>query len=269
MGHIACDEEKAIFLATVCSQTYAQYADPGGSFVLPQGYALRHVIYAASINAEWERFGFILESPEEILIAFRGTSSTSDWISDAIALQVRCPFLAKRTLTHRGFTAIYETARNEIRSALAGLPAEKAVTVTGHSLGAALATLCAADVAANSACSSPRLFTFGSPRVGDPAFADTVARLIPDSFRFANLFDIVTYAPPAVLQLPKSDIRYEYRHVPVLCSLAFQNGSFGLNHVIGRYYAELAKRNPRYALALQAENPGLCPEAGENTAATA
>jgi predicted lipase len=46
--------------------------------------------------------------------------------------------------------------------------------VTGHSLGAAIATLTAAHLLAdfNVNPASVSLYTFGSPRVGDRAFAD-------------------------------------------------------------------------------------------------
>ncbi len=43
--------------------------------------------------------------------------------------------------------------------------------IAGHSLGGALATLCAVDVRARLAAPDVRLFTFGSPRVGNAVFA--------------------------------------------------------------------------------------------------
>ncbi|GJM71723.1 hypothetical protein HMSSN036_39390 [Paenibacillus macerans] len=78
---------RGLFLAAVCSQTYAQFSNEDGSFVLPPGYSLFDTIEAKSFIGVWERFGFILQSPEEIVIAFRGTSSTTNWIADAIASQ--------------------------------------------------------------------------------------------------------------------------------------------------------------------------------------
>lgn len=58
-------------------------------------------------------------------------------------------------MTHRGFTDIYASARDAILSLLGTLSPEKTLYVTGHSLGGALATLCALDVAANSAFTTP------------------------------------------------------------------------------------------------------------------
>ncbi len=72
---------------------------------------------------------------------------------------------------------------------------QRSVWFTGHSLGAALATL-----AAHRYGSAAGLYTFGSPRVGDRAFAKSFR---VNSYRFVNNDDVVTKVP-----LPGS-----YRHV--------------------------------------------------------
>ncbi|MCL6457830.1 MAG: lipase family protein [Gorillibacterium sp.] len=252
-------EERAIFLAAICGQTYAQFTNTDGSFVVPLNYSICQTIQAKSISNVWERFGFIIESPQEIIIAFRGTSSTTDWISDIIASQKRFKYIKEGCLTHRGFTDIYASARSGIISALTSLSPDKALYITGHSLGAALATLCAIDIAANTTFSSPNLFTFGSPRVGDPAFKKVFTKYVQNSYRIANPFDIVTHAPPSIYKLPKREKKYYYSHVQALSSLSFQNGSFSLNHIIGSYFAELSHLEPRFTQRLRSTNPGFCP----------
>lgn len=136
-------EERAIFLAAVCGQTYAQFENEDGSFVMPRGFTNIHTIRGKSFGDVWERFGFMLESPQEIIVAFRGTSSAPNWVSDIIASQMRFKYIKEHVLTHRGFTNIYASARGGILSTLAELGADKTLYITGHSLGAALATLCA------------------------------------------------------------------------------------------------------------------------------
>jgi hypothetical protein len=78
------------------------------------------------------------------------------------------------------------------------------VMVTGHSLGGALATLFAADLAARirSGSSSVRarvahisMVNFGSPRVGNAAFCDAYASLVRDSVRVVNGSDAVPTLP--------------------------------------------------------------------------
>lgn len=257
-------EQWAIFLAAVCGQTYVQFTSADGSFVVPSPYTVQHIIRAKSITNVWETFGFILESTDEIIVAFRGTVTTTNWISDAMASQKKFRYISDNCFTHRGFTAIYSSAREELIRALGKLPPEKSLYVTGHSLGAALATLCAVDTAANTAFRSPFLYTYGSPRVGDPDFAKACAAYVPNSWRFANVFDVVTLAPPTVYKLPRRDKRYYYSHVRTLSQLSFQNGGVGDNHVIGSYYAELSKLDPEFARRLNLAYPGFCPVADSN-----
>jgi len=252
-------EQRAIFLAAVCGQTYAQFTNMDGSFVVPLNYSVIDTIEAKSITRVWERFGFILASPQEIIIAFRGTSSTTNWISDAIASQRNFKYIKEDCLTHRGFTDIYSSARGQIFSALGRLSPDMTLYITGHSLGAALATLCAIDIAANTAFVSPSLFTYGSPRVGDPAFSKAFTKYVRSSWRTANLLDVVTHTPPSIYKLPRREKKYYYSHVQTSSPLPFQNGSVGANHVIGSYFAELSKLQPQYTKQLCSTNPGFCP----------
>ncbi len=259
MGTPSDITKRAIYLAAVCGQTYAQFNNSDGSFVIPMDFSVTHTIQAKSILKVWEVFGFIIESPHEIIIAFRGTSSTTNWISDAIASQMKFKYIKEDCLTHRGFTHIYSSARDGIRSALTNLSPDKTLYITGHSLGAALATLCAIDLAANTAFSSPILYTFGSPRVGDPAFRNAFANYIHNSYRIANQFDIVTFAPPSIYKLPRREKKYYYSHVRALNPLSFQNGTIGLNHVISSYFDDLSQLEPEFTDRLCSNNPGFCP----------
>ena len=68
--------------------------------------------------------------------------------------------------------------------------------ITGHSLGAALVTMLALDVAGNGVFATPVVYTFGSPRVGDKVFSGTYDTLVETSWRVANINDLVTQLPP-------------------------------------------------------------------------
>lgn len=259
VGTNGYQDQWSIFLAAVCEQTYVQFNDPNGKFVIPLNYTEVASIRAKSISRVWERFGFILESQQELIIAFRGTSSKTNWISDAIASQKPFKYIQETCLTHRGFTDIYSSARDSIIAKLSKLPTDKTLFITGHSLGGALATLCAVDIAANTKFTSPYIFTYGSPRVGDPVFARTFPKYVKNSYRIANLFDVVTHAPPFIYKLPRREKTYYYSHVPTVNSLHFQNGSVPANHLVGSYFDELSKKNPAYAKMLCELNPGFCP----------
>ena len=71
------------------------------------------------------------------------------------------------------------------------LKVRKDVWFTGHSLGAAMATIASTRYAG-----TEELFTFGSPRVGGPKF---VKNIKVKHYRFMNNNDIVCRIPPAWL----------------------------------------------------------------------
>lgn len=253
------DARRAIWLAAACVQTYRQYGNPSEEFVVPAGYKLVSGFSAHSLNRVWEPFGFILESADDIVIAFRGTSSSSDWASDALATQMEYPYARGAGKTHRGITQIYQTARDQIHTSLRGLNPAKTLYLTGHSLGGALAILCALDVSFHTSFRAPQLYTYGSPRVGSPAFVSAFSRRPIGVQRISNLYDAVTYLPPPTVRIPRINQTFEYRHVKPFVSLEFHNGRMSSNHVIGSYFTELSKRDPAYAQRLCEANPGFCP----------
>jgi hypothetical protein len=142
----------------------------------------------------------------DVVIAIRGTEGILEWIHDAEFLQVTCPFLVGAGHTEDGFTAMYESLRTAVApssptvvNALAKLAFPRpvsSVTICGHSLGGALATLLALDVAANTVFSDPAVYTYGSPRTGDSLFASTYDQVVKNSYRIANRLDIVPALPP-------------------------------------------------------------------------
>ena len=74
------------------------------------------------------------------------------------------------------------------------------VLITGHSLGGAVATLCAYELAATHLKTPILLITFGSPRTVNSEFANVLARL-PNltCYRVANGYDVVPRVPPSYL----------------------------------------------------------------------
>jgi pimeloyl-ACP methyl ester carboxylesterase len=121
------------------------------------------------------------------ILAFRGTQSDKleDILSDAMTTAEPYPAGGR---VHEGFARGYAAVRDTIRPVLRAQTGP--VLITGHSLGAGLATLAAADHLDR----SPALITFGSPRVGDAAFARLLAG--PTVHRFVDCCDVVTRIPP-------------------------------------------------------------------------
>lgn len=181
-------------------------------------------------------FGFLLKSSDHNILVFRGTQTTRDWLanlqldqSDYIQAGV------KQGQVHRGFFRLYNTLAPQTRNAVNQLDAAVPCYITGYSLGGALATLAAADLAASNAKLQEqlRLYTYASPRVGNPAFAAFYEKLVPNSYRIINLTDTVVMVPP-------SEVRnQEYRHVGQPWSFVFYTGDVAPNHAITLYRAAI------------------------------
>ena len=73
------------------------------------------------------------------------------------------------------------------------------VFVSGHSLGGALATLCALDLKINLKLPDVRVVSFGSPRVGNYVFAKWFEQEIGPHWRFTHNRDIVPSVPPGYM----------------------------------------------------------------------
>lgn len=153
--------------------------------------------------------GLILQAAGagDAVIAIRGTESIMEWIQDAKFLMKPCPFQRGAGNTEDGFTDMYNSMTTgtaagspSVTKALATLPWKQpanSLTICGHSLGGALATLLALDVSANavSPLNLPTVYTYASPRAGDPTFVATYNHAVPTTFRIANRLDLVPKLP--------------------------------------------------------------------------
>lgn len=70
------------------------------------------------------------------------------------------------------------------------------VYATGHSMGAALATICALELRTVHRLHDVHLVTFGSPRVGNAVFSAWFERKVASHWRFTHNRDIVPSVPP-------------------------------------------------------------------------
>jgi hypothetical protein len=133
--------------------------------------------------------------PSFAILVFRGTDSKRDYVTD-----MECGILPRaqnKAGVHKGFRKALESVWDEIEKELSRLICP--IFYTGHSLGAALAILAAARYA-------PRaVYTFGSPRVGNEAFA-TSLQTVP-IHRVVDNKDAAALLPPEVMG---------FRHVGLL-----------------------------------------------------
>ena len=155
----------------------------------------------------------------EAVVAIRGTVGLLEWFQDAKFDTEKCPFLAGAGETENGFTDMYKSfavgtpkgpSVTESLATIFGSRQVNSLTVCGHSLGGALATLQALDAAANSKFNNPNVYTYASPRTGDGQFVSTYNRMLPNTFRIANSIDVV----------PKLPLPPPYDHVQGLYALS-------------------------------------------------
>ncbi len=133
------------------------------------------------------------ESDNLAVVAFRGTEpdDPSDIFTDANFIMTPWTDNSGQSLgkVHEGFATalLANDILKKIITCLDSLVPATRVLITGHSLGAALATLTA------SRKQSSHLYTFGSCRVGDAAFAGAISTISHD--RFVDCCDLVTRVP--------------------------------------------------------------------------
>jgi predicted lipase len=151
--------------------------------------------------------GLVLQNTAtgDAVIAIRGTEGILEWVQDVRFLLVPCPFLVGAGHTEDGFTSVYSSfavsaapGSPSLTKSLATLPwrqPPESLTICGHSLGGALATLLALDIAANTAFSDPAVYTYASPRTGDSSFVNTYGHVVQRTSRIANRMDLVPKLP--------------------------------------------------------------------------
>mmetsp|Transcript_24556 Transcript_24556/g.31913 ORF Transcript_24556/g.31913 Transcript_24556/m.31913 type:complete len:405 (-) Transcript_24556:320-1534(-) len=148
---------------------------------------------------------FLAQSDHTIIMAFRGTSSVEDALTDLDFTMEK----TKHGYVHSGFYEAINFVWDDLYNTLQTFQNNtkgSAIFVTGHSLGAALATIATARLRLDHDEPVHGLYTFGSPRVFDETYAIKFNKDFgAQSFRFVNQGDIVTKVPLAQL--------FGYRHV--------------------------------------------------------
>ncbi len=207
-----------------------------GTVTPPKGYRLLHFLAANDLIPglpDFDIYGYIALSPDgsDLVVALRGTKGILEWLKDFQFFLTAYPYLPGAGRIASGFAALYaslgvtlDTVRPNVvpdpasprltavlRIILAD-PAIKTVHLTGHSLGGALATLLALDIAGNRVFDAPTVYTFASPAVGDKKFAGTYDARVPDTWRIANPADLITHLPLPLMGFVHVD--REYRLLP-------------------------------------------------------
>jgi len=141
-------------------------------------------------NAETDTQCFIVTDDKNLIIIFRGSSNLDDWITNFKIDKVRHSFTQ-----HEGFYEAYQSVQSAIFNT-ASKNKTKNIFIAGHSLGGALASLCAVDLHMLLDTPVTSCYTFGSPRVYDAVSASNINDIMGDRIhRVVNNNDIVTHMP--------------------------------------------------------------------------
>lgn len=138
-------------------------------------------------------------------LAFRGSANMENWLTNCTAglTGTQVGGLRECGKVHSGWQDAYLSLREEMLAtmdaSLASLGVEPLgqtilAWVTGHSLGGALATLAAYDLASSRGY-NVRCVLWASPRIGDAEFVTAYQSAVPRTARFVNKFDFVSRLP--------------------------------------------------------------------------
>ncbi|XVE77862.1 hypothetical protein DITRI_Ditri13aG0097300 [Diplodiscus trichospermus] len=222
-----------------------------------------------SRNANW--IGYIAVSNDEmsktlgrrdITIAWRGTVTHLEWIADLMDFLKPIPFSKipcpdSKVKVETGFLHLYTdkdvtcrfckfSAREQILTDVKKLlelyqDEEISITITGHSLGSALAILSAYDIVEtglnvlkDGRAVPVSVLSFSGPRVGNVRFKKRIEALGVKVLRVVNVHDLVPKSPglffneklPPILMKLAERLPWSYSHVGVELELDHKNSPF-------------------------------------------
>ena len=251
----AYSDRMAWILASMSHLAYDRYEDDKNPKLLELftaklksgGFKLLEIYNSPETDTQ----AFLAANGDYAVLAFRGTEVTSrkDIMTDAKAKRI----VDIEGRVHGGFRAAFESVKQKIEKGILGLD-NIPLYITGHSLGAALATVATQELENNpdikgriAAC-----YTYGSPRVGNTQYDKNFKAPI---YRMVNTTDIVTIVPLLAMgYVHIGDVRFLgrkpgdfSRRVPIfLRILLFLAGVFRLfgpwvgDHAIVEYRRKLA-----------------------------
>ncbi|XP_047318136.1 phospholipase A1-IIgamma-like [Impatiens glandulifera] len=209
-----------------------KYLYATSSSLIPNGFLLKS-LSREDKNFESNWIGYVAVATDEgavemgrrdIVVAWRGTIESMEWINDVqFGLIEATPIFKKEgdgddtkeeiPNVHEGFYSLYTSTdpmskynktsvRDQVLEEITRLVntyenEELSITVTGHSLGAAITTLNAIDIARNAAQNHRvTAFPFACPRVGDSSLNSVASNLHNlHILRIENIPDVVPDHP--------------------------------------------------------------------------
>eukprot|EP00929_Paragymnodinium_shiwhaense_P079256 TRINITY_DN4124_c0_g1_i1.p1 TRINITY_DN4124_c0_g1~~TRINITY_DN4124_c0_g1_i1.p1 ORF type:complete len:479 (-),score=74.99 TRINITY_DN4124_c0_g1_i1:295-1626(-) len=180
----------------------AYYDDPAqAGHGMPEGFKVLKTFKEAI--GTWQKvFGYVgvHSSSKKLVVAFRGTDSTSELVAELMQHSLRhvegaADNVKVASYFHEASRALALRIDGAVYAGFKLCPSCE-LRITGHSLGAAMAAMFAAHwVSQDSKFRRPLVYTFGQPRVGNWNWARLYDEMVPDTYRVVNSADIVPHIP--------------------------------------------------------------------------
>eukprot|EP00755_Sulcionema_specki_P008165 Sspe_Gene.5816::Locus_1938_Transcript_1_1_Confidence_1.000_Length_5391::g.5816::m.5816 len=191
------------------------------------GWSLEKVVHRQQNQA------ILCKRGDQLAVAFRGTDNLANFKTDVSMWRTKIEnwvdpwsrsvgkHIGKvadwlglyQARVHKGFLSVWrDILKEDVMNGIARLVEEsdepiRRIFLTGHSLGGALASLAAWDIAKwvddefgvddyGEPIIKLTMYSFGCPRVGNATFRRSFNRAVPDTFRVVNDGDVVCSTPP-------------------------------------------------------------------------
>jgi len=160
------DKDEALRYAKLSCLAYEEYSVVQQQ--LPSyGLTADMLIHDASTDTH----GFIASNHNSVVIAFRGTASITNWVTNSRI--AKKPIIEGQPyFAHHGFLKAFRNVYGSIEAQIMPFIGKKEIYTTGHSLGGALASLLAFYVSYQYENAKPIHNAFGCPPVGDINFSE-------------------------------------------------------------------------------------------------
>lgn len=197
--------------------------------------------------------GYLFQvSDNTFIIAYRGTNSTSDILTDIDFSQVSLianSFSANsdmNVMVHRGFYNLWLEQKDAVKNTVSYFKPGDVIYVTGHSLGATTACFTALDLShLLPKTVHLHLYLYAPPRAGNKNFVDALSKYVPNNWAISNKRDIVVNLPPPTFSVLGTLWIYDdYKRTVIL---DIETGSMVDNHHVDTYM---------YAISNKADSKG-------------
>lgn len=190
------DPATALSLALICQLAYEKKPAEIRAIASGWGFEEPRVHYLKkTLGRDIDTSCVVLGNDKDVIVAFTGSESANDWLSNFQASYDPGPM--KGCNAHEGFQdALYPIVMSLTDAVQLVRDKQQRVWLTGHSLGGALCLLYAGMRLENK-LDLYGVYTFGSPRPANEAFAEKLKKTVKGPLhRVVNIGDIVPHVPP-------------------------------------------------------------------------